>query len=194
MPVLTAGNRAKIVKHAQICETFAGKAQKVIGTPTFMSNSETDHQTANDIARGTERLLANMGLTSIREFSLVSGRRIDVAALAKDGTLHFIEIKSSLADFRSDQKWPEYLDYCDTFSFAVAPDFPREVLPEAHGLIIADRYGAERLREDGAAERLGAARRKAVTLRFARVAASRLMAVVERGETVDMDLAGEDLL
>ena len=34
------------------------------------------------------------------------------------------EIKSSLEDFRTDRKWRDYLDYCDSFFFAVAEDFP----------------------------------------------------------------------
>lgn len=165
---------------------------------TDMSDSETDHQTANDIARGTDRLLQDMGWTSIREFSLTTGRRVDIAALAKDGSIHFIEVKSSLADFRSDQKWPEYLEYCDSFAFAVAPDFPRDVLPSEHGLYIADRYGAEQLRPDSGAKKLVAARRKAVTLRFARVASSRLMNLVNADESieemVDKELSGEEFL
>jgi len=141
-----------------------------------------EHQTANNIARGTERLLADMGLTSIREFSLTSGRRVDIAALAKDGQITFIEVKSSLADFRSDQKWPDYLEYCDRFFFAVARDFAREVLPAEHGLIVADRYGAEILRPDASEKTIVAARRKAVTLRFARVAATRLTTLLKDAE------------
>lgn len=138
-----------------------------------------EHQAAGDIARGADRLLLDMGLASIREFSLASGRRADIAALGKDGRILIIEIKSSIADFRSDAKWPDYLEYCDMFYFAVAPDFPVEILPETCGIIIADRFGAEILRADpseGPDRTLKAARRKAVTLRFARIAASRLMA------------------
>lgn len=137
-----------------------------------------EHQAASDIARGADRLLLDMGLASIREFSLASGRRADIAALGKDGRILIIEIKSSIADFRSDAKWPDYLEYCDAFYFAVAPDFPVKILPETCGIIIADRFGAEVLRADpsqGPDRTLKAARRKAVTLRFARIAASRLM-------------------
>jgi hypothetical protein len=47
------------------------------------------------------------------------------------------------------------------------------VIPDAAGLILADRYGAELVREP-AEERLPAARRKAVMLCFARAAALRL--------------------
>jgi hypothetical protein len=134
---------------------------------------------ALEILRGTSRMLIDAGLTPLHEFTLPSGRRADVAAIDRDGTITIVEIKSSLADFRSDQKWPEYADYCDRFFFAVKPDFPREVLPGDCGLILADRYSAEILRPARPAPVLAPARRKALTLRFARVAALRLAAVAD---------------
>jgi hypothetical protein len=133
-----------------------------------------ERQSTADITRGAERLLIDMDMPPLREFSLATGRRIDLAAIAKNGSITFVEVKSSLADFRSDQKWSEYLEYCDQFYFAVAPDFPMEVLPQNHGLIIADRYGGAVMREDADAKKIVAARRKSVTLRFARVAAARI--------------------
>lgn len=136
---------------------------------------------AGDIARGVERLLEDMGLTSIREFALASGRRADVTALGKDGRILMVEIKSGVPDFRADTKWQDYLEFCDTFYFAVATDFPVDILPSTCGIIIADRYGAEILRPDpceGQDTKLAPARRKAVTLRFARAAAARLMKVL----------------
>jgi hypothetical protein len=89
-----------------------------------------------------------------------------------------VEIKSSLEDFRSDLKWPEYREFCDRLFFAVAPSFPREVLPEDAGLIVADRYGGEILRP-GPEHRLAGARRKAMTLRLVRTAALRLQGVID---------------
>ena len=83
------------------------------------------------------------------------------------------EIKASLADWRADRKWPEYLDYCDFFYFAVAAEFPRAELPAEHGLMIADRFGADVARP-APRRRLNANRRRALTLRFARAAAERL--------------------
>lgn len=84
-----------------------------------------------------------------------------------------VEIKSSLADFRADQKWPEYRDYCDRLFFAVAPDFPMDVLPADAGRIIADKYGGEIVRA-APEHKLSGSRRKELTQRFARVAALRL--------------------
>ncbi|MGE0023461.1 MAG: MmcB family DNA repair protein, partial [Hyphomicrobium sp.] len=105
-------------------------------------------------------------------------RRADVVGLAPDGGLWIVEIKSCLEDFRSDQKWPEYREFCDRLFFAVGPDFPREILPEEAGLMIADRYGGEIVR--AAPElRLPAPRRKAMTLRIARASSSRLSILLD---------------
>ena len=81
--------------------------------------------------------------------------------------------RSSVADFRADNKWPDYRDWCDELYFAVAMDMPMDILPEDTGLIVADAYMAEIMR-DAPEHKLSAARRKAVLLRFARAAAHRL--------------------
>nr|WP_295555765.1 MmcB family DNA repair protein [uncultured Hyphomicrobium sp.] len=130
-------------------------------------------QAAREICRGVVRVLSAHGLTAISELPLPNGRRADVMGLAADGALWIVEIKSCIEDFRADHKWHEYRDYSDRLFFAVDPDFPREILPEDAGLIVADRYGGEILR--AAPEvRLPAPKRKAMTLRLARAAASRL--------------------
>lgn len=133
---------------------------------------------AVEIARGVARLLALHGLACICELPLANGRRADVMALADTGEIWIVEIKSCLEDFRVDQKWPEYREFCDRLLFAVAPDFPVDVLPQDAGLIIADRYGGEIVRA-APEHRLAGARRKAVTLRLARAAALRLSALYD---------------
>jgi hypothetical protein len=55
---------------------------------------------------------------------------------------------------------------------------PAEVIPPQSGLIVADRWGAEILR-DPQDHLMPAARRKAVTLRFARAAALRLHTICD---------------
>jgi hypothetical protein len=128
---------------------------------------------ALDIQRGAIRLLRAHGFAAVPEVPLANGRRADLVGLSEGGDLWIVEIKSSLADFRADQKWPAYLDFADALYFAVAPSFPLEVLPAQAGLIIADRWGGELVRRAPEA-RLAAARRKAMTLRLARLAATRL--------------------
>lgn len=143
---------------------------------------------AAEVARGVSRLFIQEGLSPILEFTLANGRRLDVAALGADGCMTGVEIKVSLADLKCDAKWPEYLEYCDHFYFAIPPDFPDEFVPPGTGLIVADRYGGAIVRPSPVWQ-LHPSRRKAVTLRFAKVAAERLASVIEltsdpRGATV----------
>ncbi|CUA88534.1 Uncharacterized protein Ga0061061_10549 [Chelatococcus sambhunathii] len=130
------------------------------------------------VQRGVRRLFAGLGQVTVTELTLASGRRADVVALAPDGRITVVEVKSCLADFRTDGKWQDYRAYCDRLFFAVTDDFPQEVLPEATGLIVADQYGAAVLRE-APLHPLPGVRRKEVTLRFARAAASRLHAAFD---------------
>ena len=125
------------------------------------------------LARGVSRLFDAMAHVWLLEFSLKNGRRADLLALDGDGRFTIVEIKSSLADFRADSKWPDYLEFCERFYFAVAQGFPIDVLPETEGLMIADRWDAAIVRPAGDRP-MHASRRKALTLRFARKAAERL--------------------
>lgn len=129
--------------------------------------------TAQDVARGTSRLLLQEGFSPILEFTLANGRRLDVAALGPDGTVMGVEIKVAVGDLKADNKWPDYLEFCELFYFAIPPDFPDELVPPDTGLIVADRYGGAIVRPSPVAS-IHASRRKAVTLRFAKVAAERL--------------------
>src|SRR5690242_20139149 len=137
--------------------------------------------TAADVARGAGRLLAQEGYSPLLEFTLANGRRLDVAALSGEGCVLGVEIKVSLADLKGDAKWPEYLEFCERFYFAIPPDFPDEFVPPGTGLIVADRYGGAIVRPARPAV-LHTSRRKAVTLRFAKVAADRLALALDLAE------------
>ena len=136
---------------------------------------------AADIARGVSRLLIQEGFSPIQEFTLANGRRLDVAALGADGTMLGVEIKVALNDLKGDQKWPEYLEFCELFYFAIPPGFPDEHVPTGTGLIVADRYGGAIVRPSPRTA-LHASRRKAVTLSFAKVAAERLANILEAAD------------
>ena len=114
-----------------------------------------------------------MGHGTLTEFPLKSGRRADILSLGAKGEIWIVEVKSGVPDFRSDHKWRDYLEWCDRFFFAVDPMFPTRILPADAGLLVADEYEAVLIREPEAAPLLGA-RRKALTLRFAHLAARRL--------------------
>lgn len=134
--------------------------------------------TALVVARGTQRLLLSLGLSCITELALASGRRADLVALRDDGEIWIIEIKSSIEDFRVDQKWPDYRLHCDRLFFATAQHVPLEIFPEDAGLILADGYGAALIRE-APEHRLHAATRRSMMLCFARAAATRLQALAD---------------
>jgi hypothetical protein len=131
-----------------------------------------------ELARGVCRALAHRGFATLVEVALANGRRADVLALGRGGDLVIVEVKSSVADFRSDHKWPEYRAFCDRLYFAVPDGFPMELIPLDCGLIMADGFGAAVLREAPETP-LAAARRKAATLRFGLVAANRLRRLLD---------------
>ena len=134
--------------------------------------------TAQTICRGATRALTQRGFATLAEVPLADGRRADILALGRDGTLVVVEIKSSVADFRADRKWPEYRQWCDRLYFAVAEGFPQELIPTECGLMLADAFGAAILRESPV-QKLEAARRRALHLRFARTAGARLLRLTD---------------
>jgi hypothetical protein len=130
------------------------------------------------VARGTTRLLHSLGFSVVAELPLASGRRADLVALGGDGEVWIVEIKSSVADFRADQKWSDYRLHCDRLFFATASEVPRQIFPPDAGLIVADAFGAS-IMSEAPEHRLHAATRKRMMLSFARAAALRLAALAD---------------
>lgn len=137
-----------------------------------------DRSEALRLARGICRALAEHGFGALTEFPLRSGRRVDVIGVNDRGDTVIVEIKTSVEDFRADQKWPEYLAFCDSFYFAVPIAFPRELVPEDCGLMIADEYGAVILRPAPPLAMNGS-RRRAQTARLAMLASLRLQRLLD---------------
>lgn len=133
------------------------------------------------LTRGVSRLFRDLGLAPMAEFRLPNGRRADLAGLCSKGRIVIAEIKSCEADFAADGKWEDYLDFCDEFYFAVGAEFPTGLLPEREGLILADGFGGSVIRP-AVGRPMAPARRKAVTLRFARQAAARTAFVLEEND------------
>jgi hypothetical protein len=132
------------------------------------------------LQRGVLRHLASLGMAGIAEFTPERGLRVDVMALTPKGEVWVIECKSSLADYRADAKWQGYLPWCDRFFWAVPPEFPQAVLPAETGLLRADDFGAEVVR-DAPLTALATVRRRALILRMGMVAARRLQALRDPG-------------
>ena len=135
-------------------------------------------ETTLAVTRGAARLLAAMGWAPVFEVPLPNGRRADIMAVSTRGEFMIVEVKSSVEDYRCDHKWAEYAPYCDRFYFAVAPEFPREILAEGPGLIVADAFGGSVLAESPVAA-LAPARRRSLLLGFARLAALRAAGLPE---------------
>jgi hypothetical protein len=135
-------------------------------------------QTALAVARGTARLLHQFGFSCVAELALPSGRRADITALNSAGDIWIVEIKSSIADFRADQKWMDYRAHCDRLFFATTVEVPCEIFPDDTGLIVADAFGAQIVCE-APEHRLHASTRKCMMLAFARCAALRLQALAD---------------
>jgi hypothetical protein len=130
------------------------------------------------IARGTARYLHALGYCVVSELPLPSGRRADLVALGGDGEIIIVEIKSSIADFRADQKWMDYRRHCDRLFFATHADVPCDIFPADAGLIVADAFGATIVCA-APEQRIAAATRRSVMLRFAHAAALRLQALTD---------------
>ncbi len=130
-------------------------------------------ETALMIARGVRRLLRARGFSSLTELSLIDGRRADIVAVNGEGEVLIVEVKSSPADVRADRKWRDYVAACDRLYFAISESTPAALMPAEAGLIMADLYGAEVLRE-AEFRRMASATRRALLLRFALAAADRL--------------------
>lgn len=141
---------------------------------------------ARAIARGVTRHLLQLGMSAVPEFVLPNGRRADLVALGRRGEIWIVEIKSSVEDFRTDLKWPEYRPFCDRFYFASHADVSPAVFPPDSGLIVADAFGAEIIRHDPPRPLAGATR-KALTIALARLAMARLTAATDPEALVPPD-------
>jgi len=176
---MTADNDKAGETGERVAEACSGMEGEVSYTGAPIDVDGRDAVT-REVCRGAGRLLRALSFAVITELSLPNGRRADIVGLSPAGDIWIVEVKSCFDDLRVDTKWPEYRDFSDALFFAVTPGFPRAALPDDTGLILADRYGAEIVR-DAPQTRLAPARRKAMTLRFARAAAFTLQAIADPG-------------
>jgi hypothetical protein len=130
------------------------------------------------VTQGAARLFVALDHAVLREVALPHGRRADLLALGPGDRFVIVEVKSCARDFLSDAKWQEYRQYCDRLYFAVDPEFPQGLLPAEVGLLVADLHGGAVLRE-APSHPLAPARRRALLVRFARLAARRLEGLVD---------------
>ena len=140
--------------------------------PTLVDGRQSER--ALLVRRGVQRLFTELRHAMLPELGLASGRRADLIALSDKGEIWIVEIKSSIEDLRADNKWPDYRQHCDRLFFATHPGVPLDIFPEDCGMILSDGYAAEIVRE-APHHKMAPATRKALTLRFARAGADRLL-------------------
>ena len=137
------------------------------------------------VRRAAAALCRQLAWVALHELPLPNGRRADLLALRPDGGFVCIEVKSGPRDFLTDDKWPDYREFCDALYFAVDDAFPLALLPGDTGLIVACGMEAEMVRP-APAHPLPSARRRALTHRFATVAAARLAALEDPAITASL--------
>lgn len=125
------------------------------------------------VRHGVQKLFLRLGIPVLSELPLADGRRADLVGIDRKGGIIIVEIKSSIGDLKADHKWPDYRTQCDRLYFASHSEVPIELFPEDCGFILADGFDGYIMRE-APEHRMSAPARKAIMLRFSRVAAKRL--------------------
>ena len=160
----------------------AARNQTISGTSDRISVS--DPLGTARITAAIARMFIERGDACLREFTVKTGRRVDVIAMAKDGAITVVEVKSSRQDFLSDTKWRDYLEWADRFYFAVDDSFDRDLLPgpETCGVIITDGFDCFEA-QPAPLTRLTAPWRAHLARRLAHVAMRRLEFGLAQGVT-----------
>ena len=70
--------------------------------------------------------------------------RADILALSMSSIITIVEVKSSEADFKADNKWELYLPFCNRFYFAV-PEGLKLNVPKGIGIIAVNTTGKMRV-------------------------------------------------
>ena len=178
-----AMNGTSDVIHQSIAQPHSAAQEPLSGTPS-----------AQEVARGIKRLFARNDIWCVEEMALPNNRRADLMGIDARGQIVLVEIKVARGDLLGDNKWPDYLDFCDRFFWGVPPVLDRSPLetegfmPERCGVIVADGYDAEILRQ-APLEPLAAARRKSQVEKLARIAMRRNTALIDPN-CADLDSAG----
>ncbi len=117
--------------------------EKVVVSDTL---SEQEIKRHGELQDKGMKWLFNKGYIAISEFTLPNGKRVDCIGYNKNGHIIIIEVKASIADFRQDQKWETYLNYCNEFYFLL--DFPikYEEVNET-GFLIENKSSLEVIKE-----------------------------------------------
>lgn len=95
------------------------------------------------------------------------GRRADMIGLKINGDIVICEIKSCLADFRTDTKWQEYLRHCNRFYFVLPKLFDNIKLPVGVGVLVPAANGYLRVAKSAARQVMVGRDKRNLVLRLA---------------------------
>ena len=76
---------------------------KALATPK--DKQIASNLSAERIAKAVASFFQEMGDATLSEFTLKTGRRVDLIALSRNPHITIVEVKSSLTDFSTDKKW-----------------------------------------------------------------------------------------
>lgn len=153
-------------------------SEHALTLPKIDAESPVAPTDAKGVARGIARLFGRNDIWCLPEMPLRNGRRADLMGVDAKGQIVIVEIKVSRADLLGDNKWPDYLDFCDRFYWGlptgldIAPLDQEAFMPDRCGVIVADGYDAEIIRP-ARSHALAAARRKTEMERLARASMRR---------------------
>lgn len=102
--------------------------------------------------------------------------RADVVAVKLSGHIVIVEVKSSVADFKADNKFKKYLKYCDRFYFCFTPETWDKIkaketlinrLPKRAGVILLLSSGYARIVKPCKIKEMSIENRMAILARLA---------------------------
>lgn len=116
----------------------------------------TRRQTADCLKEAAANMFFRSNYSMAYEVGLKAwgSRRADVIGNKINGNLVIVEIKSSVADFRTDSKWHEYLPFCDRFYLAFTKEVAKKIntnkelmarIPKRVGVLVLEPTGYMRI-------------------------------------------------
>lgn len=102
--------------------------------------------------------------------------RADVLTVTMGSQITLLEVKSSVADFKSDKKYTKYLQFCDKMYFVVSTEVYekiKDLIPSSIGVIAVYPSGLPRVKRRAVTQELTVEQRLAIITRLAYKSADR---------------------
>jgi hypothetical protein len=107
---------------------------------------------AEHLKRGAALYFANKCYAVASEVGLNKhgGLRADLLAVNMAADIVVVEVKSSVADFRQDRKWWNYIDYGNRLYFCISPAVYEKIfdlIPKGIGILVVDEFGTAKVKQ-----------------------------------------------